>query len=81
MTEYVIYGKHSCPECDKAEGLLKMKGYPYKKLMHGVDYDTEELWNVAGEPVRTLPFIVKKSDEGSVERIGPVQSLVASFRV
>lgn len=48
MTErYVIYGKNDCKFCDKAKALLDSAGLDYDYFTLGVDYDREELQELA----------------------------------
>lgn len=81
---YVIYGKDNCPNCTKAETLLKLRGAKFQKLMLDKDYSVSDLTEVAGEPIRMLPFITQ-SEDGIVTKLGAgdkgIQNLIQSLRV
>jgi glutaredoxin 3 len=50
-----VYSKANCPFCDKAKGLLKLKGVVYKEIR--IDQDTEAREFIVGEGHRTVPQI------------------------
>lgn len=81
---YTIYGKDNCPNCTKAENLLKLRGAKFQKLMLDKDYSVSDLTEVAGEPIRMLPFITQ-SEDGIVTKLGAgdkgIQNLIQSLRV
>lgn len=68
---YVIYGKPSCPQCDKAKNLLKSKDVPFQYLVLDVDYTKEELLSICPTPPRQLPQIFKE--------MGNTQEYVGGF--
>jgi len=41
--EFYVYSKKECPACDKAEALLKARGFNYQKYVLGKDYEIESL--------------------------------------
>jgi glutaredoxin 3 len=51
-----IYGKPSCPFCDKAKQLCEREGYSYEYKSLGQDYTTEQLFEVF-PTARTFPQI------------------------
>lgn len=74
---FIVYGKDACPNCDKAVAMLNMRGQQFVVKKLDKDYQVQELWDVAGEPVRMLPYIVEV-DEGSgnlINKIGSVDNL------
>jgi glutaredoxin len=48
-----IYSKNNCPFCDKAKGLLKLKGIEYTEVK--IDEDTSAREFVIAEGHRTVP--------------------------
>lgn len=80
MVKYIIYGKDNCPNCDKAELLLKFKNLPYEKKIFGVDYDLQELHDVANAPIREVPYIITICDEHGAGQIGNADALIAHLR-
>jgi glutaredoxin 3 len=50
-----VYSKANCPFCDKAKGLLKLKGVAYEEIR--IDKDTEAREFIVGEGHRTVPQI------------------------
>lgn len=82
---YVIYGKDNCPNCTKAETILKMKGARFSKLMLDKDYSVADLAVVAGEPIRMLPYILQLHKGGSHTKLGAgeagIKNLLDSLRV
>jgi glutaredoxin 3 len=50
-----VYSKANCPFCDKAKGLLKLKGVVYEEIR--IDQDTEAREFIVGEGHRTVPQI------------------------
>lgn len=80
MISYIVYGKDNCPNCDRAVGLLKMKGASFTVKKFGVDYSLDELADVAGRQVRAMPFIMSvDEDTRELTRIGGIDSLVEAL--
>lgn len=52
-----IYSKNNCPFCDKAKGLLQLKGISYEEVK--IDESSEAREFVVGEGHRTVPQIYK----------------------
>jgi len=50
-----VYSKANCPFCDKAKGLLKLKGVAFEEIR--IDQDTEAREFIMGEGHRTVPQI------------------------
>ena len=50
-----IYSKANCPFCDKAKGLLKLKGVAFEEIR--IDLDSEAREFIVGEGHRTVPQI------------------------
>lgn len=50
-----IYSKNNCPFCDKAKGLLKLKGVTFEEIK--IDESSEAREFVIGEGHRTVPQI------------------------
>lgn len=71
---YIVYSKDGCPNCDKAVAQLEMAGKRFITKKFGVDYSLEDLWLIAGAPVRTMPFICVSDDEG-LKPIGGLPAL------
>lgn len=52
-----VYSKNNCPFCDKAKGLLKLKGVDYAEIK--IDEDSEAREFMIGEGHRSVPQIYK----------------------
>lgn len=57
-----VYSKPNCPYCDKAKYLLKSLGLQYEEKVVTKDLSVEELYEVLGKQVRTIPQIVIEKD-------------------
>ena len=57
-----VYSKPHCPYCDKAKHLLKSLGLQYEEKVVTKDLSVEELYEVLGKQVRTIPQIVIEKD-------------------
>lgn len=68
---YVIYSKNGCPQCDVAKNFAKSRGVDHIVRMLGVDYELNDLMDIAKTPIRQMPFIMKTVDDSLV----PVGSL------
>ncbi len=53
-----VYSKPSCVFCDKAKALLTRLGHGYEEKMVAKDLSLQELFDVLGKQVRTIPQIV-----------------------
>ena len=54
----VVYSKPNCAYCEKAKYLLKNLGLDYEEKVVSKDLSIEELFEVLGKQVRTIPQIV-----------------------
>ena len=54
----VVYSKPQCSYCDKAKALLTRLGHDYTEKVVMVDMTLENLYEVLGKQVRTIPQIV-----------------------
>jgi glutaredoxin len=52
-----VYSKNHCPFCDKAKGLLKLKGVAFQEIK--IDEDSEAREFIVGEGHRTVPQLYK----------------------
>lgn len=79
---YVVYGKEDCPFCEQTKALLTTKGLKFDYLTLGVDYDRDDLFNIAPN-ARTVPQIWLVGGTDEVEEtwtyIGGFQELKATF--
>ena len=79
---YVIYGKENCPFCEQAKTLLATKGLKYDYLTLNVDYDREDLFDLAPN-ARTVPqiWLIEEASDGQEawKHIGGFQELKATF--
>lgn len=84
-TAFIIYGKDNCPNCTKAETILKMKGATFTKLMLDKDYSVSDLATVAGEPIRMLPYLLQIHEGGVHVKLGAgdagIKNLINALRV
>jgi glutaredoxin len=62
---YIVWGKDNCPFCDRAKALLTSKGLAFDYLTLGVDYDREELFEMAPN-ARTVPQIWYVEDDNMI---------------
>lgn len=69
-----IYGKANCPDCVKAKSLCEYNAIPFETKMVGVDVSIEQLNEMVGIPVRSVPQIFCTSD-GFTEYVGNVKDL------
>ena len=53
-----VYSKPSWVFCDKAKALLTRLGHEYEEKMVAKDLSLQELFDVLGKQVRTIPQIV-----------------------
>ena len=53
-----IYSKPNCTYCEKAKYLLKNLGLDYEEKVVSKDLSVEELFEVLGKQVRTIPQII-----------------------
>lgn len=63
--EVIIYGKAGCINCDKTRMLCQIQSLPFQYLTVGEDISTDALQEQIGQPVRSLPQIFLRSDEGT----------------
>lgn len=76
--QVIIYGKPSCPNCEKTKMLCQIQSLDFKYLTLDQDYSVEELNELAGGPVRALPQIfIKEADE--IRYVGDYNSLRADL--
>lgn len=74
----IIYGKPGCPNCDKAKMLCTTKGIAYDYKQVGIDIQVEQLQEMAGGPVRSVPQIFLMED-GLAEYVGGYTDLVSKI--
>lgn len=58
----IIYGKDGCSDCAKAKMLCDMQSRKYSYKLLDKDYSAQELNNLVGHEVRSLPQIFKLED-------------------
>ncbi|MBV2162729.1 glutaredoxin domain-containing protein [Comamonas nitrativorans] len=63
--EVIIYGKAGCTNCDKTRMLCQIQSLPFQYLTVGEDISAEALQEQVGQPVRSLPQIFLRNDEGT----------------
>ena len=63
--EVIIHGKAGCVNCDKTRMLCQIQSLPFQYLTVGEDITAEALQEQVGQPVRSLPQIFVRTDEGS----------------
>lgn len=68
---YVIYSKDGCPQCDVAKNFAKSRGVDHIVRMLGVDYELNNLMDIAQVPIRQMPFVMKMVSD----KLVPVGSL------
>jgi glutaredoxin 3 len=56
MTQAIVWSKNSCPFCNQAKGLLKMKGIEFEERNINGDWTRDQLLE-AVPTARTLPQI------------------------
>lgn len=69
-----IYGKPSCPGCEAAKLLCKSKAIDFEYKVVGSDIQKEQLEEMIGQPIRTVPQIFVTSD-GFSQYLGGLQDL------
>lgn len=72
--KFVIYGKSSCPNCEKAKMLCDIKGYSYEYRSIEKDGMMTELTNLIGE-VKSVPQVFKVCDNGVLHHVGGYEQL------
>jgi len=76
--KYIIYGAPGCSFCSKAKILLEMHRLEYVYKEVGTELSKEQLEQVLGRKVTTVPQIVKMAD-GFGEYIGGFTELQNSL--
>jgi len=71
---YIIYGTPNCKYCNMSKTLLEMKSLDYQYKEVGGDITKEQLEEMVGRSVRTVPQIFKMSG-GFAEYIGGYEQL------
>lgn len=71
----VIYGKPGCVNCDKAKILCTTKGVDFDYKVVGSDVQTEQLEEMVGGPVRSVPQIFIMQGDGFAEYVGGFDQL------
>jgi glutaredoxin 3 len=84
MTKYLVYGKNSCPWCDRAKALLESKGLEYEyKLVKSEEGQLTEAYDemLAKYPAAsTVPQIFEIDEDANTElHIGGFVQLAAYF--
>lgn len=72
----LIYGRPGCHYCEKAKTLCKIKGIPFDYKVVGDDIQKEQLEEMVGTPISSVPQIFLTA-EGLSEYIGGYTSLEA----
>lgn len=62
---YIVWGKENCPFCDRAKALLTQKGKEYDYLTLGIDYELEDLLEIAPN-ARAVPQIWYIAHDGQI---------------
>ena len=70
-----IYGRPNCPNCDLAKRLCDRKGVAYDYKVVGEDVTKEQLEEMVGAPVASVPQIFITND-GFTEYVGNFQQLM-----
>ena len=72
--ELTIVGKENCPNCVKAKTLCDLKEISYKYIEINKDISIEDLFEMCGEKVKSVPQIFNGD-----KRIGGYQDLVTEL--
>ncbi|MNP32105.1 Glutaredoxin-1 [compost metagenome] len=72
----LIYGRPGCHYCEKAKSLCKLKGIPFDYKIVGDDIQKEQLEEMVGTKVSSVPQIFLTA-EGLSEYVGGYTSLEA----
>lgn len=72
----LIYGRPGCTFCEKAKVLCKMKGIDFTYQVVGEDIQKEQLEEMVGNPISSVPQIFVNSD-GFSEYVGGYTQLEA----
>lgn len=70
MSNILVYTKDSCPFCDQAKTLLRMKDQRFQEMKIGRDITREQFVDTFPD-VRTVPFIIIDG-----EKVGGYDKLV-----
>lgn len=73
---YIIYSKDSCPKCDTAKNMAKMRNVPHKIKMLNVDYTIDEVFEIAGQPVRQMPYVIHIGESGTIRQVGSLEEFI-----
>lgn len=73
---YIVYGTPNCKYCNMSKTLLEMNSIPFQYKEVGGDITKEQLEEMVGSQVRTVPQIFKMSG-GFAEYIGGFEELKA----
>jgi len=74
-----IYGRPSCTFCDRAKELCERTGLAYDYKIVGESVSREQLEEMVGSPVRSVPQIFVTTD-GFSEYVGGYAQLEARLR-
>lgn len=58
---FIVYGKPSCPQCDKAKNYLSSKGFGFRYSQLGSDFSREDLMSWFPS-AKAFPIIVMLSN-------------------
>lgn len=75
----IIYGTPNCSFCAKAKKLCEDKGLPYTYKTVNVEVTVEQLTEMVGSPVKTVPQIFMSS-EGFTEYVGGFNELQTKIK-
>lgn len=59
---FTIYGQPNCVFCERAKDLLNTKGEEYRYFTVGKDVTAQELTEMVGKPIKTVPQIFQKME-------------------
>lgn len=66
MSNFLIFSKPDCPNCDKAAFILSQAGHDYIKFVMGEEYSVDDLLRKikesGGKPPRSVPQIFLDED-------------------
>ena len=69
-SEFIVYSKENCPNCEKAVSLLQLYGRQFRVIKLGVDMTIDD-FKKSFPGVRSAPFITQGTKEfSSIVRLG-----------
>jgi glutaredoxin len=73
---YIIYSKNGCPKCDVAKNMAKARNIPHRVKMLDVDYTIDEVFEIAGQPIRQMPYIINTGEAGTIRQVGSLEDFM-----